>query len=251
MLIAFIIGGISAHAAGSVSQQPSGGYPKAKTENTVKAEKELEKLAAKENTLKRQITASTINRSKLLTQKRAELKEARQKRDAAIKKEIEGIKAKKEKQAQLIRELNTQLASVKKTKQQMAIASVEVSIRIAKFDLGEIDAKLKTADDRLKKSYKDYKSAYDSLAYLDGELKKSLDLAVEVEARIKAQKNDLRDARNGYSRYIKDKDFLAAEKKMESLVTIQSGINANYETVLACRKKFKSDFYEQVLNCRI
>jgi len=245
------IGGVRAHAVPDAVLRASGEIPAAKTERTVKLEKELEKLAAKEKSLKDQIAATAINRSKLLAQKRADLKLIRQNRDDSIRKDIEKIKEKKDRQNLIIRELKDQLSLIKKTKNKVAITTLEVSIRMAQVKLTEINADLKIANGKLSQSYKDYKAVYDRLTYLDNELKAILDLGAEVENKIKDQKADFKNTRNEFNEHMKKKDFISAERKMESLIFIQTGINDNYVLVLDYRQRFKSDYYALIVNYKL
>ena len=246
-----LLGGARAHAVPDAVLRASGAAPAAKTEQTIKLEKELERLVAREKSLKEQITAATINRAKLLAQKRADLKQARIRRDDAINKDIAAIKAKKDKQTLLIRELKNQLTIIRKSKSQLAISAAEVTIALAQAKLDDINAELKKANDRLSQSYKNYKTVYDRLTYLDIELKKILDMGAEIENKIKAQKADFSNVKSEYGECVRKKDFLAAEKKMSSLVFIQTGVNDNYVLVLDFRKRFKSDYYEQIVNYTI
>jgi chromosome segregation ATPase len=252
LALAFLIGGTGAYAVPDAVLRASGDLPAAKTEQTVKAEKELARLTEKEKGLKSQISAATINRSKLLSQKRAELKAARLKRDEAIKKEIEAIKTRKERQEALIRDLKKQLAELKKiTKSKVAAVAAEAAIAIAQSKLDGIKTELKQANDRLSKSYQDYKTAYDRLTYLDGELKKILDMADGVQKKITAQKADYKNVKSEYAKALKAKDFLLAQRRMDSLVFIQQGVNNNYEMILDYRMRFKSDYQVQIVNYKV
>ena len=255
MVIALIIpvfaGGTVSYATAEALLRASGDVPKAKTEKTIKTEKDLDKLVAKEKTLKEQISDATINRSKLLAAKRAELKQARQKRDDVILIEITSIKVKRTKQADLLKGLKKQLTAAKKNKNNIMISALEVSIAIAEIKYEDMNAELKKANAKLTQSYNDYKSVYDKLTRQDAELKKILDINTETEKRIKTQKQDYQTVKNEYNQSIKTKDFLTAEKRMDSLLFIQTGVITNYEYILDIKKKVKSDYYEQIVNYRI
>ncbi|MDR1060255.1 MAG: hypothetical protein LBL83_03370, partial [Clostridiales bacterium] len=86
---------LQAFAVPEAVLRAAGNYPKAKTEQTVKSEKELAKLAEYETRIKASIKDAEISRTKLLAQKRAELKQIRKVRDDAAKKELEEIKGRK------------------------------------------------------------------------------------------------------------------------------------------------------------
>jgi hypothetical protein len=249
--LAFIAGGARAYAVPDAVIRASGAAPAAKTAQTVSLEKDLEKLAAKEKSLKDQIAAASINKSKLLAQKRSDLKLARQKRDEAINRDIAKIKEKKERQNIIIRELKSQLMIIKKGKNKFAISAMEVSIGLAQVRLTEINADLKIANGRLSQSYKDYKAVYDRLTFIDGELKKNYDAGVEIEGKIKMQKADLKNVKGEYGECVRKKDFLSAERKMGSMVFIQTGINDNYVLVLDNRNRYKNDYYEQIVNYKL
>ena len=191
-----LLWGANVSAVQDAVLRASGNLPAEKTAATLKAEKELEKLTAKEKQIKEQITEATINRSKLLAQKRAVLKEVRKKRDDAINKEISGIKVNKERQAALIKELKNQLAAAKKTKSTVLITALELSVKLAEVKLKEINDNLKKANDKLSKSYTDYKTVYDNLTRLDADMKKVLDLNSDTEKKIKNQKEDLKNTKN-------------------------------------------------------
>ena len=242
---------VSPLAVSDAVLRASGDVPAAKTDKTIRAEKELEKLTAKEKTLKEQISAATINRSKLLAQKRADLRQIRQKRDEEINKIITEVKAKKAKQATLVGDLKKSLATAKKNKNKVMITSLEMSIVFAGSKLNDINAELKKANDKLAQSYKDYKSVYDQLTRLDAGLKKILDINLETEKKIKDQKIDYKNTKTQYKQSIKIKDFLTAERRMDSLVFIQTGILDNYAYILDIKLKVKSDYYEQIVNYRI
>jgi cell division protein FtsB len=243
--------GAGSYADTEALLRASGNLPAAKTENTIKAEKELEKLTAKEKQLKDQINDATINRSKLLTQKRADLKQIRQKRDDVIKREITAIKDKKERQAKLIRDLKKQLAIMRKIKNKFAASALETTILLADIKLQDINDDLKVANDKLSQSYKDYKEIYDELTRLDYELKKILDLNDDTEKKIKDQKADFQNEKALYNQSVKSKDFLTAERKMDTLVFIQTGVVNNYANILDIKLKFKSDYYQMVVNYKL
>ena len=232
-------------------QRASGTAPAAKTEQTVKAEKELEKLKTKEKQIKDNITAATINRSRLLAQKRADLKQARQKREEPVKKEVTDLKAKKTKQTALIKETKSKLAAAKKEKKTITVTTLEASLKTAEKTLADINAKLTAANAKLAKSYTNYKALYDQFTRTDAGIKKILDINKETEAKIKAQKEDLKNTKSEYDQYIKNKDFLSAERRMNSLVFIQTGINDNYSNILEIKQKVKSDYYAQIVNYKI
>lgn len=238
-------------AGSDAVRRASGDTPSAKTEKTVKAEKELEKLTAAEKKLKEQITESAINRSKLLAQKRAELKQVRQIRDAAINKELDSLKTKKVKQTAFIAEAKTQLSEAKKKKNAISQATLEITLKAAQSKLTEINADIKESKEKLAKSYQDYKAIYDNLTYLDSEMKKMLDTNQAAELKIKEQKTDFSKTKGEYNQSLKDKDYLTAERRMESLVFIQTGINDNYSGILNIKLKVKSDYYAQIVNYRI
>ena len=238
----------AAGAAPDAVLRASGDTPSSKTAKTIKDEKELEKLTAKEKQLKEQITAATINRSKILAQKRAELKLIRQARDDAINRDITSIKARKAKQAELVRVLKNQLAAEKKGKNKIAIAAAEASVKAAEKKLADINNELKIANDRLTKSYKDYKAVYDNLTRLDEEIKKVLDINIETEKKVKGQKTDFSNTKSEYNQSVRNKDFLTAERRMASLVFIQGGINESYEKILDIKLKVKSDYTALIIN---
>ena len=250
-IIAALVYGQASYAVSDALRRASGDLPASKTETTIKAEKELDKLLVKEKSLKEQINGATINRSKLLGQKRAELKQQRQKRDDAINKEIMGIKLKKTKQTSLIQELKKQLTAAKKKKNNIMVSTLDISVKIAEIKLNDINAELKKANGKLTQSYNDYKSVYDQLTRQDAALKKILDINTETDKKIKAQKQDYQNVKTEYNQSIKTKDFLTAERRMDTLVFIQTGIIGNYEYILDIKNKVKSDYYEQIVNYRI
>jgi chromosome segregation ATPase len=243
--------GAHSHAVSDAVLRASGDLPAAKTEKTVKAEKELEKLTAKEKQIKERISEATINRARLLAQKRAELKQIRQKREEPINKEIARLKEKKAGQTALIRELKSQLTAAKKNKSKFTISALEISIALAESRLDDVNADLKKANDRLTKSYNDYKALYDKFTNQDEALRKILDLNAETEKKIKRQKEDFNGTKGEFNQSVRNKDFLTAERRMDSLVFIQTGINDNYAEIVEIKLKVKSDYYEQIVNYRI
>ena len=238
-------------APGAIAQVLVGSAVSAKTEATIKAEKELDSLIAFEKQIKEQISEATINRTKLLSQKRAELRDTRKKRDDAINQEISIIKAGKERQAALIKELKAQLALAKKNKYAISINSLELSIKQAEAKLADYNSKLKNASSRLTESYNIYKSAYNDLTRCDAELKKIIDSGNEFEKKIKNQKEDFKNTKNEYNQAIKNKNYVTAERLIGSLLSIQSGINKNYENILEIKLSAKRDYYQMVVNYRV
>ena len=245
---AILIYGAVTPAASDAARRASGDVPNAKTTNTLAAEKELNKLAAAEKSLKEHINSATINRSKLLAQKRSELKEARQKRDVKINNEITKIKEKKTAQNDLIRDLKNKLAAAKKIKNVNAAGTYEVNLKKANEELNGINAELSKANERLAQSYNVYKTAYDSLTQIDSGIKDILDLNKPTEKKIKDQKTDFSNTKKAYNQSVKDRDFLTAENRMNSLVFIQTGINDNYASILNIKLKVKSDYYALIVN---
>jgi len=248
-LFLFIFGGgATSYAASNGAVKTSVAEVKSKTDATLKAEKDLEKLTANEKTIKEQISAETINRSKLLAQKRAEIKGVRLARDEVIKKNMANVRDKKTKQANLIKELKIQLANARKNKNQYAIAAAQITINLAQLRLSELNADLKILTGRLSQSYKDYKAVYDKLTDLDATTKKILDKNIDTEKKIKEQKAEFKIIKAEYNQLIKSKDFASAEKKMNTLVSIQTAINSNYEKILSVKKTFKSEYYKAIVN---
>jgi len=135
MALCGLCASVEASSAPDAVLRASGNVPPAKTAKTEKDENELKRLATKEKQLKEQIQAATINRSKILAQKRSELKLARHARDEAINKDITSINAKKTIQADLLRDLKNQLSTAKKNNNKIKIASLESSIKTAEKKL--------------------------------------------------------------------------------------------------------------------
>jgi len=243
-----LICGAGSASASDAARRAAGDVPSAKTDITVKAERELDRLLAAEKALKEKISGATINRSKLLAQKRAELKEARQKRDGPISNEITKIKDKKAAQTELIRDIKNKLAAAKKNKNVVSTGTYEANLKKANDELVKINASLVAANERLKQSYNKYKTSYDSLTQIDSGIKEILELNKETEKKIKEQKADFSNTKKEYNQSIKNKDFLTAEHRMNSLVFIQTGINGNYTDVLNIKLKVKSDYYELIVN---
>jgi hypothetical protein len=251
--------GASSQAAADIESQAisdallraSGDLPTAKTEKTIKSEKELERLASDEKALKERILEATINRSKLLSQKRSELRLARQKRDEGINAEITALKNKKTKQANIVREIKAGLSMAKKLKSKLAATTLEISLIAAEIKLDDINADLRKANEKLSKSYADYKAIYDYLTKKDEELKKILDINSDAESKIKLYKADFKETKSEYDMSVKGKDFLTAERRMSSLVFIQTAINNGYSGILDIKQKVKSDYYNQIVNYSI
>jgi len=131
------------------------------------------------------------------------------------------------------------------------VSTLDISVKIAEIKLDDINAELKKANGKLTQSYNDYKSVYDQLTRQDAALKKILDINTETDKKIKAQKQDYQNVKTEYNQSIKTKDFLTAERRMDTLVFIQTGIIGNYEYILDIKNKVKSDYYEQIVNYRI
>ena len=239
-------GALAAQNAANQAQAQGG-----KTQNTIRAESELERLTESEKQLKGQITEATINRSKLLSQKRTELRYARFTRDESINKEISGIKDRKNRQTALIADMKKQLAQAKREKNNGAVSTLEVLLRLADIRLVEINEDLKKANGKLTQSYNDYKAVYEKLTEQDAQLKKYLERNVSTESAIKQQKEDFRAKKNEYNQSIRSKDYMAAERAMNALVSIQAAINANYERVLEVKRKVKDDYYEKIVYYRV
>ncbi|MDR1439769.1 MAG: hypothetical protein LBJ10_07085 [Clostridiales bacterium] len=250
-LLAAAAAQMQASATQEAILRASGDYPKAKTEQTVKSEKELAKLAESEKQLKASIKEAEISRSKLLAQKRADLKQIRKGRDDAIKAQIEEIKGRKTRQETLVRDLKKQLAAAKKTKNAIAITASELAVKLASSKLDSIAAEKKTADAKLSKSYQDYKATYDILTARDLALKKLLEQADAIKAKITGQKEEFKKLKDTYGKNIKAKEFLTAQGQMAGLVVLQRSINANYDLVMHFKKQFKSDYYAQIVNYKL
>jgi hypothetical protein len=240
-----------ASSAQEALMRAAGTYPKAKTEQTLLSEKELSKLTESEKQLKASIKEAEISRSKLLAQKRAELRQIRKARDDVIKAEIEEIKGRKATQEAFVKDLKKQLATAKKTKIALAVTTVEIAVKLASSKLDGIAAEKKKADAKLSKSYQDYKATYDLLTARDLALKKILERAAEVNVKIRGQKDEFKKLKDAYSKNIKAKEFLAAQGQMAGLVVIQKNINSNYGYVLDYKMQFKSDYYAQVVNYKL
>ena len=229
----------------------SGSAPTSKTEQTVKAENDLKKLTDEEKKIKESIKNETINRSKLLAQKRAELKAIRQKRDDVIRKEIDEIKRRLDKQKETVKQLKNQLAALKKQKNKIAIATMEASVAVAQLSLNAVEKEHKAAKDKLSKSYQDYKQVYDQLTNQDYNLKSILDKIEPLQKKNAIWATEIKTVKSDYNASIKKKDFLTAQTKMNRIVEIQKEINANHHMILDYRQYFKSEYYLKVVNFKL
>ena len=237
------LSGIVAVAASVPSEKPT---------QLAANEAELKQLADKESEIKKSISDETINRSKLLAQKRAELKEVRKKRDDALNKEKADVKVKRDKQDVLVKELKRQKTNIKKlTKNAVALAAIDISIALAEAKLKDYKAQYDAVNKKLSKSYEDYKTVYDKLTSADLGLKKNLDKIEPYERDIKALKDEQKKQKDEYNKNIKAKDYSAAQRAMNAQLAGQRAINNNYSQILAIRKKFKSDYYALIVNYKI
>ena len=237
--------------AGGASTASSGTPPTAKTEQTVQSESELKRLTEEEKTIKASIKNETINRAKLLAQKRADLKVIRQTRDELIKTEVAEIKGRKDKQAEFVKTLKKQLPPLKKLKNKVAIAALEATIAVAQIKLDGIDKEYKAAKDRLTKSYQDYKKVYDNLTNLDNSLKIILDGIDPLQKNITTLKEEMKTVKSVYTAGLKNKDFVTAQEKAAQMVQIQNKINLNHSLILDCRKHFKSEYTQKIVNYQL
>ena len=229
----------------------SGSAPTSKTAQTVKAESELKKLTEEEKKLKESIKDETINRSKLLAQKRADLKAIRLKRDESIRKEIDEIKGRKDQQAATVKQLKSQLSALKKLKNKLAITTMEAAVAVAQIKLDGIDKEYKSAKDKLSKSYQDYKKIYDQLTNQDYSLKSILDKIEPLQKKNSVWVAEMKAVKSDYSASIKKKDFLTAQTQMNRIVQIQKEVNANHYMILDYRKYFKSEYYLKIVNFKL
>ena len=226
--------------------------PSEKPAQLVANEAELKQLADKESDIKKSISDETINRSKLLAQKRAELKEVRKKRDDALNKEKSDLKAKRDKQDLLVKEFKRQKTNIKKlTKNAVALAAIDISIALAEAKLNDYKAQYDAVNKKLTKSYEDYKTVYDKLTNTDLSLKKNLDKIESYERDIKTLKDEQKKQKNEYNKNIKEKNYMSAQRAMNAQLAGQKAINNNYSQILAIRKKFKSDYYVLIVNYKI
>ena len=115
-------------------------------------------------------------------------------------------------------------------------------------DTPPAEAELKKARERLAKSYQDYKVIYDNLTRLDAAMKNMLDENLAAELKLKEQKADFTKTKGEYNDSIKNKDYLTAERRMDSLVFIQTGIVDNYSSILNIKLKVKNDYHALIVN---
>ena len=234
--------------AGGAPTASSGTPPTAKTEQTVQSESELKRLTEEEKTIKASIKNETINRAKLLAQKRADLKVIRQTRDELIKTEVAEIKGRKDKQAEFVKTLKKQLPPLKKLKNKVAITALEATIAVAQIKLDSIDKEYKAAKDQLTKSYQDYKKVYDNLTNLDNSLKIILDGIDPLQKKITTLKEEMKTVKSAYTAGLKNKDFVTAQEKAAQMVQIQNKINLNHSLILDCRKHFKGEYTRKIVD---
>ena len=242
---------ICVYAVSDQAVKSSGTAPTSKTDQTIRAENELKKLKEEEKKLKESIKNETINRAKLLAQKRADLKSIRQKRDEPIKKDVDAIKGRKDKQAALLKELKKQLSALKKAKSHVAVSALEVTITLAQIKLDDIKKEYKSAKDKLSKSYQDYKQVYEKMTVLDKSLKTILNQIEPLQKKIITFKAEMKTVKSDYTSSNKNKDFTAAQHKMERMVQLQKSINTNHSLILDCRKHFKSEYTLKVVNYKL
>ena len=253
VMIALLLFSVQTHSYGAsnATTSTSTGAFAGKPAQLITSENELKEQAAKESELKKSITSETINRSKLLAQKRAELKDIRKKRDDALNKEKADIKARRDKQAEIVKTYKGQRASVKKANSPVALTALDVVIALAEGKLSDLRMQYDTINKKLSQSYADYKNTYQKLTNIDLELKKMLDGVAAYEQSIKLRKAEQKKLQTEYNKNVKAKDFSAAQKIVNSQLTEQREINGTYTKILEIRKKFKSEYYSKLVNIKL